>query len=330
MRWIVGIILVVLSFTLPQDAYTQQSRERNLQTCLSGKYPALCDYSLLMPEQRRQAQTAELRENLHVCKTGKYPALCNHAKLTPDEARTVRAAEQAENLRVCSTGKYPTLCRRDLLSADEITRVRAAERAENLRVCMDGRYPTLCNHSLLEPEEAKVIAAAEAKAASAGPLQAAKPGHPSRSRGSGCESGHWIEAVEGAGKIIKLENGSLWEVDDVDTVTTSIWLPVSAVVVCDGKMINVDDGEAVAVTPVNPDAPPRQGFARRTTGYRIEASANDETFVINGEVFKAKTYCFNFEKGDAVKFVSGSPFGACTTATILNLRSGKTCKVWCE
>ena len=197
---------------------------------------------------------------------------------------------------MCSTGEYPSLCRHNLLSADKLTRVRAAERTENLRVCMDGRYPTLCNHSLLAPEEAKVIVAAEAKAASANLPQETKPAHPSRSRGSGCESGHWIEAVEGGGKIIKLENGSLWEVDAVDTVTTSIWLPVSAVVVCDGKMINVDDGEAVAVTPVNPGAPPRQGLTRRTSGYRIEASANDETFVINGEVFKAKTYCFNFER----------------------------------
>jgi hypothetical protein len=65
-------------------------------------------------------------------------------------------------------------------------------------------------------------------------------------------------------------------------------------------------------------------------GYVIEASANDETFIIIGEVFKAKTYCFGFEKGDRVKFLSGSPFGACATATILNLGTGNTCEVWCE
>lgn len=136
--------------------------------------------------------------------------------------------------------------------------------------------------------------------------------------------------MEGDGKIIKLEDGSLWEVDDVDIVTTSIWLPVSEVIVCGGKMINVDDGETVQVTPVQPAAGRGPGSPARRAGYVIEAAANDETFVINGEVFKAQTYCFGFEKGDRVTFLSGSRFGACATATILNLRSGKTCKVWCE
>ncbi|MEE9146153.1 MAG: hypothetical protein V3U27_02015, partial [Candidatus Tectomicrobia bacterium] len=79
---------------------------------------------------------------------------------------------------------------------------------------------------------------------------------------------------------------------------------------------------------------PVSGSGRTPTavppGYVIEASANDETFIINGEVFQAKTYCFGFEKGDRVRFLSGSPFGACATATILNLGTGNTCEVWCE
>jgi hypothetical protein len=62
---------------------------------------------------------------------------------------------------------------------------------------------------------------------------------------SACEDGHWIGEVLADGKILKLEDGSIWQVDPVDTVTSSIWLPVSDVIVCDDKIVNVDDGETV-------------------------------------------------------------------------------------
>lgn len=64
--------------------------------------------------------------------------------------------------------------------------------------------------------------------------------------------------------------------------------------------------------------------------YELEASVNDETFIINGEKFKAKTYCFNMWKGDRVMFVEGSPYGACSSAMLLNMRTKNTCEVWCE
>jgi hypothetical protein len=60
-----------------------------------------------------------------------------------------------------------------------------------------------------------------------------------------CESGHWIEAVLDDGRLVKLEDGSLWEVDSVDVITSSLWLPVSDIVVCDDKLINSDDNESV-------------------------------------------------------------------------------------
>jgi hypothetical protein len=66
------------------------------------------------------------------------------------------------------------------------------------------------------------------------------------------------------------------------------------------------------------------------TSYVVQVAHNDELFIINGEKFKAKTYCFNMEKGDRVVFVSGSPLGVCTTAKLLNLRTQKICDVWCE
>lgn len=60
-----------------------------------------------------------------------------------------------------------------------------------------------------------------------------------------CDIGHWIDKVLGDGRIVKLEDGSLWQVDEIDTVTSSIWLPMSDIIVCDDKLINVDDNESV-------------------------------------------------------------------------------------
>lgn len=67
-----------------------------------------------------------------------------------------------------------------------------------------------------------------------------------------------------------------------------------------------------------------------TGTYAIEMSHNDELFIINGEKFKAKTYCFGMERGDRVKFIEGSAFGACASARLLNIRTERICDVWCE
>ena len=64
-------------------------------------------------------------------------------------------------------------------------------------------------------------------------------------------TGHWIQSVSAGGKIIILEDGSLWEVSPIDVIYSAIWLPVSniAVVKDSGpypyKLINTDDGESV-------------------------------------------------------------------------------------
>jgi hypothetical protein len=68
---------------------------------------------------------------------------------------------------------------------------------------------------------------------------------PRRGTGSNCESGHWIDSVMDDGSIIKLEDGSLWRVDDVDTVDSALWLPTTDIIVCDGKLINTEDNESV-------------------------------------------------------------------------------------
>lgn len=67
--------------------------------------------------------------------------------------------------------------------------------------------------------------------------------------------GHWIQEISSNGKFILLEDGSIWEVDDVDQVFTSIWLPVTEVVIVARRykgvvlyeMLNTDDGESAFV-----------------------------------------------------------------------------------
>jgi hypothetical protein len=67
----------------------------------------------------------------------------------------------------------------------------------------------------------------------------------------GCSSGHWISSNIDEGKYIKLEDGSLWEVDGVDTVDSSLWLELDNITACDGKLINTDEKESVEARRIN-------------------------------------------------------------------------------
>ena len=58
-----------------------------------------------------------------------------------------------------------------------------------------------------------------------------------------CDSGHWVEAVMDDGSLVKLEDGSLWQIDPGDEIYTALWLPTSEITVCAGKLINTDDNE---------------------------------------------------------------------------------------
>ncbi len=87
--------------------------------------------------------------------------------------------------------------------------------------------------------------------------------------------------------------------------------------------------------PVDTSRGPRQRYAVPSRGsshdsYEIEVAHNDELFIINGEKFKAQTYCLGWGEGDQVLFLEGSPYGACASATLLNLRTREKCDVWCE
>lgn len=220
----------------------------NLSNCLDGHYPSLCDKSVLSAQQIKQVEKAEHRANLQTCLDGNYPSLCRHGDLTPAEADRVNNAERAANLRTCLDGNYPSLCRHGDLTEAESHRVYRAEHDANLRICLDGRYPTLCRHGDLSQEEAARTSEAEASH----PKPRNSPDHQNTgSASSECESGHWIDSVMDDGGLIKLEDGSLWKVDDSDTIDSDLWLPTSEIVICGGKLINTDDSESVYAVKIH-------------------------------------------------------------------------------
>lgn len=250
-----------------------QTSEQNLQTCLSGRYPSLCNRDALNAEQLKETLAAEIRENLKTCMIGRYPTLCDHSKLTTEQLKAVQESERVENLNVCMSGRYPTLCNYGLLSPSELTQVRAAEKVENLNVCMNGHYASLCNHALLTPEEAKRVVVAESTVPQSPPTSTISKVTPH----GRCESGLSIASVDRDGKVIKLDDGSLWEVDDVDTVDTALWLVADEVVLCEGKIINTDENESADVTPITPTR-----GATSATRKTVEATSDDEIALYDG------------------------------------------------
>jgi hypothetical protein len=65
-------------------------------------------------------------------------------------------------------------------------------------------------------------------------------------------AGHWIKDNIDSGRFIQLEDKSFWEVSTFDRMTSSLWLPISDIVVVEGDdlyypylLINTDDGEKV-------------------------------------------------------------------------------------
>jgi len=210
----------------------------NLSNCLDGKYPILCDKSKLNDQQRKQAENAERRENLNTCLSGRYPSLCKKQLLNTEELSKAIAAEDQQNLSTCLTGKYPSLCKKNRLTENQRITVEKAEKAENLNTCLSGRFKILCKHELLTPSESNLVTQAE--------KNYVPPPSSSRKKGGGyrtCESGHWIDAVMSDGEIVKLEDGSLWEIDSGDQIDTMLWLPMTDIVACPDKLINTEDNE---------------------------------------------------------------------------------------
>jgi hypothetical protein len=65
-------------------------------------------------------------------------------------------------------------------------------------------------------------------------------------------TGHWIDHVMDSGRLIRLEDGSVWRVSPIDVIDSMLWLPISNITVIDGddpsyphKLVNMDDNEVV-------------------------------------------------------------------------------------
>lgn len=292
-----ALAALLLSASHPLYAQQNPTREQNLQTCLSGRYRALCRQDLLSPEERVQVRAAELRENLRICLTGRYPTLCNHSELTPEQAAALRAAERAENLRICMIGRYPTLCRHDLLSSQERARVRDAEAAENLRVCSDARYAVLCRHSLLSRDQAQRVADAEAKAAAA--VRSRPP-----ARESGCYQSSIMSPTPfmgNNGEIFRLADGSLWEVKYeyeymYEYYPAVVVCPSTGKLVVSGKTLNV---ELIAAARSPSSSEPPVTSTSDVIESRIDGEFSGwegETIfkLVNGQIWQQSRYAYKY------------------------------------
>jgi len=235
------LILAATLAVLASPSVSAQSdfeKNQNLATCLSGRYPTLCKKHWLSADESKKVENTEHHENLKTCLNGNYPTLCNKSKLSTKEAQQVLAAEKRENLKTCLTGRYKTLCKKNLLSEKELKQTLAAEQSENLRTCLTGNYPLLCDKSLLTKEQLSQTQAAESRTAKNRKQYVGKAPEPRgrRNSSSSCESGHWVESVSDDGQIVKLEDGSIWEVDVVDAIDSALWLPITDIVACDDKL----------------------------------------------------------------------------------------------
>jgi hypothetical protein len=56
-----------------------------------------------------------------------------------------------------------------------------------------------------------------------------------------------ISAIKYSGRLIVLDDGSRWEVDEIDDLTSSMWSEGDRVIVIDDRMYRLDDLESVAV-----------------------------------------------------------------------------------
>lgn len=69
---------------------------------------------------------------------------------------------------------------------------------------------------------------------------------------AGVGRGHWIQEVSDGGRMVILEDGSIWEISTIDQIYTMLWLPITDITVVESRspigdfkyvLVNTDDGE---------------------------------------------------------------------------------------
>lgn len=73
-----------------------------------------------------------------------------------------------------------------------------------------------------------------------------------------CQTGHRISSIGSGGRLVLLEDKSVWEVDFADRIYSMLWLPASTVIICDSSsslygfaIINTDDQHQVGARPLS-------------------------------------------------------------------------------
>lgn len=130
---------------------------------------------------------------------------------------------------------------------DKMTRVQARS-AERAAADWWDQHPDLQGEYHYYPDETPSSNANVSP--EPGPRKKSQPSFsaetPSRSAGSGCESGHWVRSVSDDGGVLTLEDESVWLVGEVDRVDSMLWLPADDVISCEGYLVNTGSGEKVS------------------------------------------------------------------------------------
>ena len=57
----------------------------------------------------------------------------------------------------------------------------------------------------------------------------------------------YIQEIKYDGRVVILDDGSRWVVDELDTITVEMWSETDEVIVQDGEMFKLDDAEKASV-----------------------------------------------------------------------------------
>ena len=151
----------------------------------------------------------------------------------------------------------------------------------------------------------------------------AKTSPPPKTRGS--LSACLTKIDEDIGDILKLENGAIVEI--TQGYLGYVGYRKNALLFKKNSRWEIWI-EGKKVFPVDLHRKPQR--CSTPSAYPIEAVANDEIFVINGEKFEAQTYCLGWTENESVIFLDGSEYGACASASIFNISRAESCDVWCD
>ena len=60
----------------------------------------------------------------------------------------------------------------------------------------------------------------------------------------------YISSVSSDGGVVKLADGSIYEIDTIGQIHTMLWLPVQRVLKMPGSLLNLGNGQKVQATPL--------------------------------------------------------------------------------